>query len=203
MSSNFDHNSISLDAVNASSIKLPDKSTQAKVYLDKATNKLMKLNFDGSNEPLSKEQEIKYYETKVEADADQAVLSFTLPNPLKLVSNLEVALKKLIEGNKQETLINFQETIATLKSYQDSQGLANNLFDSNIKDIENKVSELIDSKVSESDFEVALNSIKSEFISILSNIQVSLNDKVSKSDLKNALLDKLSINSIIDGGLIK
>ena len=135
---------------------IPEKSTQCKIFLDKSDNILKRLNYDGTIVPLTPEQTVKYYETKVEADADQAVFTFSVPNPNKIVRELEVALRKLIDGNKQEALNSFQETLATLKSYQDSQNLNNGIVDADLRDLENKISELIatvDTKVASSDFQ--------------------------------------------------
>jgi YD repeat-containing protein len=50
--SNFDHNAISLEAVYASQVKLPNKASVSKIFLDKTSNKLMKLDYSGKLELL-------------------------------------------------------------------------------------------------------------------------------------------------------
>lgn len=180
---------------------IPEKSTQCKIFLDKSDNILKRLNYDGTIVPLTPEQTVKYYETKVEADADQATFVFSVPNPNKIVRELEVALKQLIDGNHKEALSNFQETLATLKSFQESQNLANGIVDSDLRDIENKISELIllvDSKVSSSDYDEPLNKLSSELITVIGNINNSLNLKATKRELESGLKEVKGLIPKID-----
>jgi hypothetical protein len=182
----FSKGTINFNQVPASKVQPPASSREAKIFLD-SDGVLKQMGFDGSVKPLSKEQTVKYYETKVESDSDQAVFTFSVPNPNKIVRELEVALKQLIDGNKQEALSNFEETLATLKSYQDSQNIANGIVDSDLREIENKLSDLIslvDTKVASSDFEAALSKLSGELVSLISNINNSLNLKATSSDLK-------------------
>jgi len=200
----FDKNSILMDGANNPSP--PDKSTQCKIFLDKSDNILKRLNFDGTIVPLTPEQTVKYYETKVEADADQAVFTFSVPNPNKLVQALELALRRLVESTQANLQENIDTVQGVLKSYQDSQNLANGIVDSNIVEIENKISELndlIDSKVDAIEFNKQLSSLQVDLGQFVTNINASLATKATKKELQASLIDKLTINSIIDCGVIK
>jgi len=187
--SNFDHNAVSLDAVNSSSVKLPEKSTQAKVYLDKVTNKLMKLNFDGSIEEVGK-TEINLVSSDAEVTPDGFEYKISVPNPNKLVQALELALRRLVESTQANLQNNIDNVQGVLKSYQDSQNLANGIVDSNIVEIENKISELndlINLKVDAIEFNKQLSSLQVDLGQFVTNINASLATKATKKELESGL----------------
>lgn len=200
MTTKFDNGSINFS--NTPNPSPTTSSSDVKLYQENGTFKT--IGFDGVSKPLVPQQEIKVAQVAVNTTEDANEFVLRIPSPNAKLQALEVALRNLIASKETELIDRVSEVAGALESFKESQLLANGVLDSNISDIENKLSETIDlvnTKVTDEDF----SRLKTDFSKVIQNISNSIEKLVSKTELDKRIkgFDYLTPNSTIDGGVIK
>ena len=138
----FDKNTIRLAGVNNPSP--PDKSSEVKVFLDKADNKLKRINYDGKIESISS-AEVKYFQTEVESDADQSRFTFAIPNPDKKIKELASNISDKLESKASIELLESLESQFRIELKAAFDNSKNDLvaLSSELNDLELRFSNLI------------------------------------------------------------
>jgi hypothetical protein len=190
MSSNFSKNHLVLSQVN--SPIPPDNSTDVKIY--QRDNKLFKMGFDGVEVEITKPQEVSYYQTDVEADADMASFTFRVPNPQKAILDLRNELTKIIDRKAESQAVGL--AIDSLQTVLDNLESSLNQNDAELSErldslqaVLNQQDKADNSRVSEisSDINEQLNTIRRDLLIIVGNIQNDLATKASRAELSLAI----------------
>lgn len=199
----FDSNSILFE--NNPNPKPPSNSNSIKVF--QRNGELFKINFAGQVTPLNN-LEVSYYQTTVEADADEARFTFSVPNPNKIVKELRNDIEAKLGGLGDEFRENFNSLQRSITELQADLSFnieaSRNAFESVEDDILYLIKSL-NQKVDKDQLEIDMNSIKEELDSLVISIMESMSLKANRSELET--LSEEIKNQFrfmeIDGGVIR
>jgi hypothetical protein len=169
----------------------PTSSNTIKVFSKNGV--LSKIDFSGKITPLNT-TEVSYYQTNVEADADMATFTFSVPNPAKQINDIRNELTQLF-GADVDRLSGSLDSLATSveaveKSLDDKINDNNETVLEILKLIRNNIQTVEDSLetfVKTDEHEVAIRSIKSDLDLFLNSIETRLSEKVNRSELNAAI----------------
>jgi hypothetical protein len=180
----FDNGAINL--TNTPNPQPPTSSQDIKLFQENGVIKTV--DWAGKVAPIS--SEVKVAQVAVNTNEDANEFTIRIPSPNAKLQALELALRRLVESTQANLQENIDTVQGVLKSYQDSQNLANGIVDSNLKEIENKISELndlINSKVDAIEFNKQLSSLQVDLGQFVTNINASLASKATKKELESGL----------------
>jgi len=181
MSSNFEKNSIRLTETPATKVSPPDSSKDIKLFQENGEVKVK--DFAGNVKALVQpQQELKVAQVAVNTNEDATQYILRIPSPNAKLIALERQLLEIVAATKGELKLSITEAVATIASLKNSQELADGIFDSNLKEIEQKISEietLVNTKVSSSDF----TALQTQLAQFVQNINTSLSSRATKVEL--------------------
>ncbi len=181
MSSNFEKNSIRLTETPATKVSPPDSSKDIKLFQENGEVKVK--DFAGNVKALVQpQQELKVAQVAVNTNEDATQYILRIPSPNAKLIALERQLLEIVAATKGELELSITEAVATIASLKNSQELADGIFDSNLKEIEQKISEietLVNTKVSSSDF----TALQTQLAQFVQNINTSLSSRATKVEL--------------------
>lgn len=164
----------------------PDSSQQTKIFLDK-DGVLKRINFNGTVEPLTQEQTVSYYQTHVQAEADQATFTFSVPNPSKIVADLEKSLSAAIKETKTEVAGQVAELATSLDASKNETSILVDNVQVALKDEVDTINKQIDLLGSHISEKASPTFVTNEVTKATSKVTKELSQKADKTAVATAI----------------